>query len=109
MYMYMYIYIYIHICIYVYIYVYICVCVCVCHSAFVPQVGAILGELAGLGLERNTLFVALSDHQRFGKGALYHGTRTPMLLQWPGRVAPGQIFPTGTLVSSLDLVPTVRL
>lgn len=70
------------------------------------QVGAVLSQLRELGVERDTLFIALADHQRLGKGGLYHGTRTPMLLQWPARVSPGQVLPRDVLVSSLDIVPT---
>ena len=58
------------------------------------------------GDEQNTLFIALADHQRVGKGTLYHGLRTPMVLQFPSRVPPGQTLPASTLVSSLDIVPT---
>ena len=78
------------------------------HTAWMDaQVGAVLAELRSLQLEQDTLLIALSDHQRYGKGALYHGVRTPMMLQWPARIAPGQTFAAHTLVSSLDLVPTV--
>lgn len=59
-----------------------------------------------LGVEANTLFIALADHQRVGKGTLYHGIRTPMVLQWPARVPAGQVLSASTLVSSLDIVPT---
>jgi arylsulfatase A-like enzyme len=71
------------------------------------QVGAILAKLRAMGEEEHTLLIALSDHQRLGKGALFHGVRTPMLMQWPARVAAGQVLPAELLVSSLDILPTV--
>lgn len=71
------------------------------------QVGAVLAQLRIIGAEAHTMVIALSDHQRLGKGALFHGPRTPLLLQWPARVAPGQVLPAELLVSSLDILPTV--
>ena len=56
--------------------------------------------------EDNTLFIVLADHQRVGKGTLYHGLRTPMVLQFPAVVPAGQTLPASALVSSLDIVPT---
>ena len=61
------------------------------------------------GDEQNTLFIALADHQRVGKGTLYHGLRTPMVLQFPSRVPPGQTLPASTLVHKFDLRPTATV
>ena len=77
------------------------------HTLWVDDaVGALLDKLRSLGDEENTLFIVLADHQRVGKGTLYHGIRTPMVLQWPARIPAGQTWPASALVSSLDLVPT---
>ena len=77
------------------------------HTLWVDAgIGALISKLRQLGDEENTLFIALADHQRVGKGTLYHGIRTPMVLQFPSRVPPGQTLPASTLVSSLDIVPT---
>ena len=78
------------------------------HTLWVDDgVGALLTELRRQDAEEDTLFIVLADHQRVGKGSLYHGLRTPMVLQFPSRVPPAQTLPTGALVSSLDIVPTV--
>ena len=69
-------------------------------------VGALLRTLRTNGDEANTLFIVLADHQRVGKGTLYHGIRTPFVLQFPSRVPAGQTLPPSVLVSSLDIVPT---
>ena len=77
------------------------------HTLWVDDaIGALVNKLRALGDEENTLFIALADHQRVGKGTLYHGIRTPMVLQFPARVPGGQTLPASTLVSSLDIVPT---
>lgn len=77
------------------------------HTLWVDDaIGALLAKLRALGDEPNTLFVVLADHQRVGKGTLYHGIRTPMVLQWPVRIPGGQTWPAHAMVSSLDLVPT---
>ncbi|MDQ5977041.1 MAG: hypothetical protein QG602_13 [Verrucomicrobiota bacterium] len=87
------------------------------------NVGRLLAELDRLGLSRDTIVVVLSDHGglsargntrevatsnrplRAGKGHLYEGgLRIPLLVRWPGRVAPAVI---GTPVISLDLIPTL--
>ena len=78
------------------------------HTLWVDDaVGALLGALRDERAEDDTLFIALADHQRIGKGTFYHGVRTPMVLQWPARVRAGQTLPASTLVTSLDIVPTV--
>ena len=81
-------------------------------------VGAIQAAVAEAGLERETLFVFLSDHGgptqeltssngplRGGKGDLYEGgVRVPCLLRWDGQLPAGGTY--AKVVSSLDLVPT---
>ena len=77
------------------------------HTLWVDEgVGALLKTLRRLGDEEDTLFVVLADHQRVGKGTLYHGIRTPFVLQYPRVVPAGQTLPPSVLVSSLDLMPT---
>ena len=63
--------------------------------------------MRAIGHEEHTLFIVLADHQRLGKGTLYHGIRTPMVLQFPSRVPAGQTLPASVFVSSLDIFPTV--
>lgn len=54
------------------------------HTLWVDDaIGALMAKLRALGDEENTLFIALADHQRVGKGTLYHGIRTRALLQNP--------------------------
>lgn len=71
-----------------------------------------LGEIFDLARDRlgdDTLFLFSSDHGAqwpFGKWTLYEaGVRTPMIVVWPGRVAPGQR--SDALVSWIDLLPTL--
>ncbi|MEM9645196.1 MAG: sulfatase-like hydrolase/transferase [Planctomycetota bacterium] len=60
-------------------------------------------------LGQDTLFVHTSDHGAqwpFGKWNLYEeGIRTPMIVSWPGKVAPGTR--TDAMVSWIDLLPTL--
>jgi N-sulfoglucosamine sulfohydrolase len=69
-----------------------------------------LDELRRRNLERNTLVVFLSDNGApfpREKGTLYDaGTRTPLILVWPGVIAPGALYDRG-LVSTVDLAPTL--
>ena len=72
------------------------------------SLGSLVATLDGLGLSENTIFVFTSDHgglsnrgnnrkvatsnlpYRAGKGHLYDGgLRVPLVVSWPGRVAPG--------------------
>ena len=77
------------------------------HTLWVDDaIGALLGKLRALGDEEKTLFMVLADHQRVGKGTLYHGIRTPFVLQFPSRIPAAQTLPPSVLVSSLDIVPT---
>ncbi len=72
-------------------------------------VGQLLDELDRRGLAQDTLIVFLSDNGPpfpRAKATLYDaGLRTPLLLRWPGRIAPGSL--SESLVSSLDLAPTL--
>ena len=88
------------------------------------SVGRILGRLEELGLGENTIVIFMSDNGglstlagervgptsnlplRAGKGWLYEGgIRTPMIIRWPGRVAPGQTCDVP--VQSTDFFPTM--
>ncbi len=85
--------------------------------------GQLLDELDRRHLTENTLVVFVTDNGwiapaevrgRSGPNTPYGpkskrspydgGTRTPILLSWPGRIAPARYE---TLVSSIDLVPTI--
>jgi N-sulfoglucosamine sulfohydrolase len=72
-------------------------------------VGAVLSALRASGQEENTLIVFLSDHgigRAFAKWSLYPlGTRTPMIVKWPGVVRPGR-RDGESVVSAIDLAPT---
>lgn len=72
-------------------------------------VGAVLGELARAGHADDTLVVFLSDNGMafpFAKANCYlRSTLTPLIVRWPGRVAPGGADEV-SFVSMLDLFPT---
>jgi arylsulfatase A-like enzyme len=86
-------------------------------------VGRILDKLQALGLDERTVVIFTSDNgglsvlefpggpathntpYRGGKGFVYEGgLREPMLVRWPGKIAPGVV---DTPISHLDLVPTL--
>ncbi|MFC1763892.1 sulfatase [Planctomycetota bacterium] len=70
-------------------------------------VGALRQKVRDLGQEENTLIVYLSDHgiERYGKSTLYQGgVHIPMIMNWPGRIAPGA--QTNALVQNIDLAAT---
>ncbi len=73
------------------------------------QVGDLLQRLEDEGLADSTLVFFIGDHGRChirGKQFLYDGgIRIPMIMRWPGQVAPGQV--NDDLVSSLDICATV--
>ena len=73
------------------------------------EVGALLKRLEDEGLADNTLVFFIGDHGRCqirGKQFLYdEGTQIPMIMRWPGKVAPGQV--SGDLVYSIDICATV--
>jgi arylsulfatase A-like enzyme len=72
-------------------------------------VGDALDEIEREGNAAHTLVLFMSDNGRpfpRAKPTLYDdGVRTPLLLRWPGRAAPGSV--SGSLVSALDLAPTI--
>ncbi len=86
-------------------------------------VGHLLAKLYGLGLAERTIVIFASDHGglhvlespgtpathntpfRAGKGYLYEGgLRVPLLVRWPGKIAPGV---NATPVVLTDLMPTM--
>lgn len=73
------------------------------------SVGNILQRLEQEGLEKNTLVIFMSDHGRChirGKQFLYDpGLHVPLILRWPGQIAPGKR--NSDLVSSLDICKTL--
>ncbi|HWV58847.1 MAG TPA: sulfatase [Longimicrobiales bacterium] len=86
---------------------------------FDQTVGELLDYLEEKGLAENTVVIYLADNgwisaSEPGQGAndtrsklSYYdaGYRTPLMIRWPGRVAPGR--DTTSLASSLDVAPTV--
>ena len=78
----------------------------------VHQMDLELGQVYDLAREKlgeGTLFIHTSDHGAqwpFGKWTLYEdGIHTPLIISWPGKVAPGTR--TGAMVSWVDLLPTL--
>ncbi|MDB4474055.1 sulfatase [Opitutaceae bacterium] len=73
------------------------------------MIGDLLQRLEDEGLADNTLVFFIGDHGRChirGKQFLYDGgIRIPMIMRWPGRVAPGQV--SNDLVMSLDICATI--
>ncbi|NLT71191.1 MAG: sulfatase [Verrucomicrobiaceae bacterium] len=71
-------------------------------------VGDVLDELDKQNIADNTLVLFISDNGRpfpRDKTTLYDsGIKTPMLVRWPDRIAPGSVCPR--LVSSVDLAKT---
>jgi arylsulfatase A-like enzyme len=72
-------------------------------------VGAVLAELDRQAVAGETLVMFLSDNGRpfpRCKTTLYEsGIRTPLIVRWPGRIAPGSR--TASLVSTIDIAPTL--
>ena len=72
-------------------------------------VGAILQALREAGADGDTLVTFLSDNGMsfpFAKTNCYlHSTRTPWVVRWPGRVAPGAVD-RDHFVSGIDWMPT---
>ena len=72
-------------------------------------VGDLLRRLETEGLAEKTLVVFLGDNGRAeprGKQFLYEGgVHVPLILRWPGRIAPGTV--ADDLVSSIDVTATV--
>ncbi len=73
------------------------------------DVGAVLAELDARKLAASTLVVFMGDNgasQLRGKGTLYEfGVRVPLVVRWPGVVAPGRV--ADDLVSGEDIAPTL--
>lgn len=73
------------------------------------RVGQILADLEADGLAPNTIVFLWSDHGEGlprGKRWPYDaGIRVPLLVRWPGELAPGSV--RDDLVSLVDLAPTV--
>ena len=80
------------------------------------NIGRIISKIDDLGLAKNTLILFSSDNGgvwkiskqwplRAGKGAYYEGgIRKPLVVRWPGKIAPGTICETP--VSGIDFFPT---
>ena len=72
------------------------------------QVGEILQRLAADGLADSTLVMFFGDQGRphlRDKQFLYDGgTRTPLIIRWPGHIEPGTV--DHQLLSNIDLAPT---
>ena len=72
-------------------------------------VGNVMAALNKSGLADNTLVIFLSDHGMpfpFAKSSVYdNGLRTPMVMQWPGKLTPGTTHKN--IVSVIDLMPTI--
>lgn len=78
--------------------------------------GQLLDHLESQGLAQNTIVVYVTDNGwvqgatgdaislRSKRTPYDAGTRTPIMLRWPGQVKPGQ---SANLASSLDLLPTM--
>lgn len=78
------------------------------------EVGRVLEALRNLGLEDETLVVAMSDHgeEFLEHGRHFHGqsvygelTRVPLIMRWPG-VLPAGVRVAET-VQTIDMMPTV--
>lgn len=71
-------------------------------------VGDLLTALERSGKARDTLVVYMGDHgadMLRGKRTCFEGgLRIPLIMRWPGRIAPGGV--RRELVSSIDLLPT---
>lgn len=73
------------------------------------HVGAVLDEIESQGLAEKTVVLFLSDNGRpfpRDKTTLYDsGIRTPLIVRWPGTIAPGSVCER--LVSTVDLAKTL--
>lgn len=79
-----------------------------CLARLDSLVGDLLAELEHSGKAENTLVIYIGDHgadMLRGKRTCYEGgLRVPMLMRWPGHIAP-QV--RDELVSTIDLMPTL--
>jgi N-sulfoglucosamine sulfohydrolase len=73
-------------------------------------VGTILEILEDQGYLENTLVMFISDNGSsfpFSKANAYlNSTKTPWIIRWPGKIAPGSID-TSHFISGIDYMPTV--
>ncbi len=73
-------------------------------------VGAILKILEDEGFLENTLVMFISDNGSsfpFSKGNTYlNSTKTPWIIRWPGKIAPGTVDTTH-FISGIDYMPTM--
>lgn len=78
-------------------------------SAMDLEVGRILRELEADGLAGDTVVFFYGDHGRGLTRSKYwiydSGIHIPLLIRWPGRIAPGSV--ADRLVSGIDFGPTV--
>ncbi len=86
-------------------------------EAMDAAMGRLFKELDQLGLASDTLVIFTSDNGgymgaadnrplRKGKGYLYEGgIRVPLIIRWPGRIAPGTTCRTPVI--SMDFFPTI--
>jgi uncharacterized sulfatase len=84
---------------------------------FDESCGELLDHLEAKGLDQNTLVFYVADNgwiqnpdqprfdERSKRSPYDGGIRTPIMIRWPGHIAPAE-FPD-TLATSLDFVPTV--
>ncbi|WP_217376624.1 sulfatase family protein [Paenarthrobacter ureafaciens] len=72
-------------------------------------VGGILDQLDEDGLTENTIVVFWSDHgrglPRAKRWATEAGLREPLIVRWPGKIAPGTVITD--VVQTLDLAPAM--
>jgi N-sulfoglucosamine sulfohydrolase len=78
-------------------------------AAMDALVGRTLAALARDGIADDTVVIFTSDHgdglPRAKRWLYDSGIRVPLLVRWPGHVAPGSV--SGELVSAVDLAPTL--
>ncbi len=74
------------------------------------SVGEVLRALNESGMADDTIVMFISDHGLawdMSKWTLYpSGTKTPLIVRWPGRITPGQVDRTSVL-SAVDIAPTI--
>ncbi len=72
------------------------------------ELGQLLEELEEDGLAENTILFHWSDHGPLPRGKRWPydaGIHVPMIVRWPGQLAPGAV--SEQLISTIDLGPTV--
>lgn len=90
-------------------------------SSLDDNVGEVIAKVRALGLEENTMIWFISDNGGYSesyyghasngklrgeKGSLWEGgIRVPGLVQWKGKIEPGQV--AGSPVSNIDLLPSL--